>query len=959
MRHFGKKMMFLATMVMALTMIIWTAGAKADSVIIGNNGYPYGKNMTSSITFIVDVAASSGGVYQWYESDSSDGNYSVVANKSGSFEANADSFETTFTPTDGKWYKCRINNEPQCETQPVMAKKANGRWYISNGTMAYSFFESNARFDVIGQINGTWVTQTSYDTYWNFYTSTEATPAPSIVEGTSPISSATLKSAKARFSTSNRHVVNFEATIGENEHAFAFGCDVKIRNNDYAPTTAIIASRTGSVKQMQLVDTGNLATAADTDPAMVVKYTTIPTHFWIGKWTPRYYYATNDKNTSTCYIDNYCSWNDAGVCYQYQGGDSGMTVSWTNRNGGDTIGFSFALGTVAETGAITGKIDYSDEKIESLKANTTYVITVLDEDGNPTSESYTITSDSNGAIHLSGTDDNNNEYDLIGKSIQIGIKDSMADPAEMDIAPRPDAENPHQSSGTDTYIKPEDVSDNEVSTTQNSITIKPLSETGKKQKYRLYTSTGEEISGQDWMPLGADGTITFAGLSPNTSYLVKAYLPATQSAPRSEYTSGTLITTLGKINVTLPSPTEITYDGDQHTFQITVNPADAAVAYSTSESVDYSNTIPTFANAGDYTVYYRVLKENYTSEYGSFPVKIKKAVNPTTVSGGTVGKGGKVLDLTSLVTMNGATGDLTYSIQGNNLGCSISGNVLTTGQNTGNITIKVVVASDDNYQEKTVTTNVEITSKGQQTLQFEEPSVEKTYDPTPFVNALSGAKTTVTYEVTNGTDVAEVDESNGFVTIKKVGSATITASAIETDEYYAAATSFILTVNKASFDSTVSISGWTYGSTASAPTVSNNPEGGNVTYVYYTDEECNTQTTTSHGATEAGGRPSYAGNYWVKATIAETANYASVTTAAVGFTISPAALAAANVTITEAVKNGTPSTTATQLYFQQCDMGSQCIKVPGRNDLYRFRYVDAEGKLCVCRRSYSSELHGE
>ena len=95
----------------------------ADGVAIGNGGYPYGKNMTPSITFIVDVAASSGGVYQWYVSDSSDGSYSEVANTSGSFEANADSFETTFTPIDGKWYKCRINNEPQCETQPVMAKK--------------------------------------------------------------------------------------------------------------------------------------------------------------------------------------------------------------------------------------------------------------------------------------------------------------------------------------------------------------------------------------------------------------------------------------------------------------------------------------------------------------------------------------------------------------------------------------------------------------------------------------------------------------------------------------------------------------------------------------------------------------------------------------------------------------------------------------------------------------------
>ena len=55
------------------------------------------------------------------------------------------------------------------------------------GTMAYSFFEDNTRFDVIGQINGAWVEQTSYDKYWNFYTSTEASPVPLEVRGTGPM----------------------------------------------------------------------------------------------------------------------------------------------------------------------------------------------------------------------------------------------------------------------------------------------------------------------------------------------------------------------------------------------------------------------------------------------------------------------------------------------------------------------------------------------------------------------------------------------------------------------------------------------------------------------------------------------------------------------------------------------------------------------------------------------------
>ena len=778
----------------------------AGGVTIGNGSYPYGKNMTSSITFIVDVAASSGGVYQWYVSDSSNGNYSEVAGASGSFEANADSFETTFTPTDGKWYKCRINNEPQYETQPVMAKTANGRWYISNGTMAYSFFESNTRFDVIGQINGTWVTQTSYDTYWNFYTSTEATPAPLKVEGTGPSSSATLKSAKAHFSTSNPHVVNFEATIGENEHAFAFGCDVKIRYNDNAPTTAIIASRTGSVKQMQLVDTKNLATAADTDPAMVVKYTTIPTHFWIGMWVPRYYYATNVKNTSTCYEDNHCSWNDAGVCYQYQGDDSGMTVSWTNRNGGDTIGFSFALGSVAETGAVTGKIDYSGEQIESLKANTTYVITVLDQDGNPTSETYTITSDSNGYIPLAGTDDNNKAYDLIGKLIQIGVEGSLSDPMEMDIAPRPDTEDPSQS-GEGIYEKPEDVKENEVFVTENSITIKPQTDIGKRQQYRLYNSVGEEIAGQNWQSLGSDGTITFTGLSPNTSYLVKAFIPATQTAPKSLPSQGATISTFGTITVTKPTPTELTYNKELHSFPITVDPSDATVTYSTGENINYNSEVPSFTDAGEYTVYYRVLKENYTKVYGSFPVKINKATNPTTVSESTsVDSGGKTVDLSANVTRNGATGAVSYTISGEANGCTVDSNgILTSGSTAGSVTVKVTVAEDTNYQalpEKTIT--VTINEKLTQTITASD--VTATYgDTDKSISASVTEPTTgggaITYAVKDGSgDYIDV-AADGKLTIKAVpptdGKAYVIVTAAETDDYAKATKEVVVTISKA------------------------------------------------------------------------------------------------------------------------------------------------------------------
>ena len=76
-------------------------------------------------------------------------------------------------------------------------------------------------------------------------------------------------------------------------------------------------------------------------------------------------------------------------------------------------------------------------------------------------------------------------------------------------------------SGEGIYEKPEDVKENEVFVTENSITIKPQTDIGKRQQYRLYNSDGEEIAGQDWQSLGSDGTITFTGLDAGTYTLTE------------------------------------------------------------------------------------------------------------------------------------------------------------------------------------------------------------------------------------------------------------------------------------------------------------------------------------------------------------------------------------------------------------------------------------------------------
>ena len=67
---------------------------------------------------------------------------------------------------------------------------------------------------------------------------------------------------------------------------------------------------------------------------------------------------------------------------------------------------------------------------------------------------------------------------------------------------------------------------------------------------------------------------------------------------------------------------------------------------------------------------------------------------------------------------------------------------------------------------------------------------------------------------------------------------------------------------------TAKTANWT-GSTIAANAASASPNSSpTFSYVYYTDSSCSTQTTTSHGASAAGGAPSLAGQYYVKANAA-------------------------------------------------------------------------------------------
>ena len=231
-------------------------------------------------------------------------------------------------------------------------------------------------------------------------------------------------------------------------------------------------------------------------------------------------------------------------------------------------------------------------------------------------------------------------------------------------------------------------------------------------------------------------------------------------------------------------------------------------------------------------------------------VTVNKAGNPATVSDtATVTKGGNTVDLANNVTPNGATGKVTYVIDGEANGCSLSGSVLTSGENTGSVTVNVTVATDANYNALAPTPiTVTISDKGTQTITAND--VTATYGDTgKKVEATTDGNGAISYAVKDGSaDYIDVDASTGTLTIKKVGTAIVVVTAAETSTYAEATKEVTVTINKANaVAATVTANNRTYDGT-DKPLVNVDDStlvGGEMQYALGTATEATQPYTTS------------------------------------------------------------------------------------------------------------------
>ena len=142
-----------------------------------------------------------------------------------------------------------------------------------------------------------------------------------------------------------------------------------------------------------------------------------------------------------------------------------------------------------------------------------------------------------------------------------------------------------------------------------------------------------------------------------------------------------------------------------------------------------------------------------------------------------------------------------------------------------------------------------------------------------------------------------------------VGTGSIHIAPLPAGNYDFTASSYTFTIKAGT--SSISITSdpsKTYdGKVVNDPAVNKSGSTGAVTYTYYTNEDCTTKTTAANsGAASDGAAPKNAGDYWVVAAVAASANYNAATSAAKKFTISQKDLTDDMITLgTQKTYNGT------------------------------------------------------
>ena len=306
-------------------------------------------------------------------------------------------------------------------------------------------------------------------------------------------------------------------------------------------------------------------------------------------------------------------------------------------------------------------------------------------------------------------------------------------------------------------------------------------------------------------------------------------------------------------NVSVSQNGTLTYTGEVQTPEVTavgtaVNNQEVSFTYSKTQDGPYGN-LPTVTNVTDGgTFYYKAAALHHRDATGSFNVTVNKVnVTAPTIESKSYNAQAQKADVTE---------NTRYTI------------VNEGGTNAGNYDVVLTLNDAVNYKWEDI--NNAQTESAPKTLTFQITKAmtntvtvtmeDWTYGETPAVPESTATFGTVAYtysDAENGTFTDTPPTTAGTWYIK--------AEVADTDNHVGGGDIKSYTIRKADIHPTVTLEGWTYGENANEPSVDGNLGSGAVTYTYKAKDAAD--------STYAATAPTEAGEYTVKATVAETDNY--------------------------------------------------------------------------------------
>ena len=262
-----------------------------------------------------------------------------------------------------------------------------------------------------------------------------------------------------------------------------------------------------------------------------------------------------------------------------------------------------------------------------------------------------------------------------------------------------------------------------------------------------------------------------------------------------------------------PAGKDLTYNKNGQDLVTAGEAAGGTLQYKLGADGTYGKAVPKATDAGDYTVYYKVIGDSNhnDSQEESITVTIKQAghSNETTIGSAKFGHSGEV-DLSSQIEAGGSLKDGSVSVtedpesvldgdlklDGNKLKYSFINDQSKAGCTA---VVTVGVNGGKNYKDYSITVTLTVNEKPAQVVDFSGINggrLEKTYGDEDFAEAVTvtSGDGAISYS-SSRPEVATVD-GNGKVHIIKAGETVITAVAAETDEYAEGKSEYSLSVKK-------------------------------------------------------------------------------------------------------------------------------------------------------------------